>query len=133
MYTTIEVSVGEGCLCIKSTIVKTNDGISIYIGGGQKPHIGTVVISQPRKSLTGDRVIKCTTSVINTLGHKDDEIAIPIAEEICKKFEVTTVVTAGVHIDDANDLDIKQLKSNSEILMSLMTSAIEEKFYNYYI
>ena len=126
MYTTIEVSVGEGYLCIKSTIVKTKDGISIYIGGGQKPHIGTVIISQPRKSLTGSCVAKCTTSVINTLGHKDDEIAIPIAEEICRKFEVSTVVTAGVHIHDANAVEIKQLKSNAEMLMSLITSAIEK-------
>jgi gallate decarboxylase subunit D len=125
MYTTFHISIGEGSLCLNSTTIKTEDGINIFIGGGEKIHIGTTVISQPRPSLTGDGSSSCTTSVINLLGHKDDEIAIPIAEEICKHFKETTVVTAGVHIDNATAQHIEQLKNNRAQITSMIIDSLE--------
>ena len=63
--------------------------------------------------------------MFNILGHKDDLIAIPIAEEICKQFKETTVVTAGVHIDNATAQDIEQLKSYGNQITSLIVAAIK--------
>lgn len=125
MYSAFNVSFGEGSLSLESTIIKTQDGISIYIGGGEKAHIGTTVISQPRASLTGNGSISCTTSVINILGHKDDEIIIPIAEKVCKHFNETTVVVAGIHIDRARALEIEKLKRNGDRIASLIIESIE--------
>jgi gallate decarboxylase subunit D len=125
MYTTFHISIGEGSLRLESTIIKTQDGINIFIGGGERIHVGTTVISQPRPSLTGDGSTSCTTSVINLLGHKDDEIAIPVAEEICKHFKETTVVTAGIHIDNATAQYIEELKSNRMQITSMIIEAIE--------
>ncbi|MPW26461.1 hypothetical protein GC105_11735 [Alkalibaculum sp. M08DMB] len=129
MYSTIEVSVGKGHLCIKATIIKTHDGIAIYVGGGEKTHIGTVVISQPRASLDNENVSRSTNSIINTIGHKDDEIAIPIAEEVCQKFKVMTVVTAGIHIENADVIDIENIKSNCEKLKFLIIDKLAETYY----
>ncbi|AOT72040.1 hypothetical protein [Geosporobacter ferrireducens] len=125
MYATFHVSVGEDSLHLKSSIVRTQDGINIYVGGGGKTHIGTTVISQPRPSLTGDGSRSCTTSVFNILGHKDDEIAVPIAEEICKHFNEVTVVTAGIHIEKATVIDIEKLKGYGIQMISLIIAAIE--------
>ncbi|MBB6216094.1 hypothetical protein HNQ80_002193 [Anaerosolibacter carboniphilus] len=127
MYSTFHIQFGEGSLCLKSSIVKTQDGIHIYVGGGEKAHIGTTVISQPRPSLKGDGRTSCTTSVFNILGHKDDEIAIPIAEEICKYFNETTVVTAGIHIGQATAQDIEQLKWYGTQITILIIRAINEE------
>lgn len=126
MHSTYHVSIGEGILCLKSTIVKTQDGINIYIGGGDKTHIGTIVISQPRPSLTGDGSTSCTTSMFNILGHKDVEIAIPIAEKICKHFKETTVVTAGIHIDKAAAQDIENLKWHGMQIIPLIIEALKD-------
>ncbi|KUO53543.1 MAG: hypothetical protein APF76_12095 [Desulfitibacter sp. BRH_c19] len=127
MYSTFHVSIGEGTLCLKGTIVKTQDGINIYIGGGKKTHIGTTVISQPRSSLTGDGSTSCTTSVLNILGHKDDEIALPIAEEICKHFKETTVVTAGIHIDKATTQVIEKFKWYGTQIIPLIIEQLNGK------
>lgn len=86
----------------------------LYLGGGDKPHIGTVIISQPRSSMRDSNVTSCTTSVINRLSHKDDSIITPIAEAICKKTDSMVVASGGVHIDNASEEDIKRLIHNME-------------------
>ncbi len=120
-------SADEGCFCpedvivekledgkysLQAVAVRTQNGINIYIGGGELPHIGTVVISQPRLSLKGDGNTSCTTSVFNLVSHKDDAMAIPLAERICKKLNQVVVVTAGVHIDNADKQDIDRFIRN---------------------
>lgn len=97
-------------------MTKTQDGVNIYIGGGEKSHIGTIVVSQPRYSLKGDGSISCTTSVYNLIGHKDDGIAIPLAEELCKKINQVVVVSGGVHVENAASKDIEKLIKNGEEL-----------------
>ena len=97
-------------------MTKTQDGVNIYIGGGEKSHIGTIVVSQPRCSLKGDGSISCTTSVYNLVGHKDDGIAIPLAEELCRKINQVVVVSAGVHVENAASKDIEKLIKNGEEL-----------------
>jgi hypothetical protein len=46
------------------------------------------------------------------LGHKNDEIGIPIVEEIRRHFKETTVVITGIHIDNATAEYIDQLNNN---------------------
>lgn len=69
----------DGKYSLQAVITKTNGGLSVYLGGGDEPHIGTVAISQPRLSQKGDGSISCTTSVINLLHHKDDTLAVPLS------------------------------------------------------
>lgn len=104
-------NVGEGLLNLKALVIKTDEGVNIYLGGGEKPHIGSVVISQPRRSLKGNGTISCTTSVFNLLGHKDDHLAIPLCEYLCTNLNQVVVVTAGVHIDNATPEDIETFKT----------------------
>jgi hypothetical protein len=111
---------GEGRLKLKAVVTAVPEGVNIYLGGGEKPHIGTVVISQPRQSLKCDGSTSCTTSVFNLLGHKDDGIAIPLAEEICKRLNRLVVVTAGVHIDNATIEDIERLKNSGRLLTDMI-------------
>lgn len=113
-------TINEGKYSLEAVVVITGDGINIYLGGGEKPHLGTVVISQPRPSLKGDGTISCTTSVFNFMHHKDDGLAVPLAELICKSMNTPVVVTAGVHIDSATGDDIDKLYHNMEKLGALV-------------
>jgi len=110
MIKNILLTCGEGKFTMKAVVCFALKGINIYLGGGEIPHVGTVVVSQPRPSLKNKGKISCTTSVFNILGHKDDEIAVPMAEEICKKTNQVVVVTAGVHIENATMEGIDRLK-----------------------
>jgi hypothetical protein len=114
----------DGKYSLHAAVIRTPDGINIYLGGGELPHIGTVVISQPRQSLKGNGLISCTTSVFNLISHKDDGLAIPLAEKICKEFNQVVVVSAGVHIDNATERDIKRLIENLDKLISKLETAI---------
>ncbi len=104
----------DGKYTIEALVLITDDGIMLYLGGGEKPHIGVVVMSQPRPSMKEDKTISCTTSVINRLSHKDDIIIAPMAEAICKKANAVVVASGGVHVDVVEDSDIKRLMRNME-------------------
>ena len=80
--------------------------------GGEQPHVGAVVLSVPRSGLTEPAKTSCNSIVIPILGHKDDEIAKPVAEEIAKKYNKIVALVAGVHIDKACPADIKKLVGN---------------------
>lgn len=110
MNNIFQENIGEGPLNLKAVVIKTHEGINIYLGGGAIYHIGSVVISQPRPSLTGDDTVSCTTSVFNLLGHKDDHLAVSLAEYLCRNLSQVVVVTAGVHIDNATIEDIETFK-----------------------
>jgi len=121
MIESMTLTCDEARFMMKAVISFTSGGINIYLGGGESPHIGTVVISQPRPSLRESGVTSCTTSVFNLLGHKDDEIAIPMAEKICKNTNRVVVVTAGIHIDHATTEDIDRLKmASSELTQKIL-------------
>lgn len=103
---------GEGRYSITGIISYTTDGIVVQLCGGEKPHIGTVVLSQPRPSLANDENTSATTSILNLLNHKDDIAAKPVAEMLAKTLNQVVVVTAGIHVDNAAEHDIEILQSN---------------------
>jgi len=112
--------VNDGKYTIESVVVKTKSGVNIYLGGGEKSHIGTVVVSIPRPSLIGDGSISCTTSLFNLISHKDDILAVPLAEELTKQLNQVVVVSAGVHVEKATSEEITRIKTNLDILKNLI-------------
>lgn len=106
----------DGIYSLRVLIMNTNDGILLYVEGGEKPHLGTVVISQPRPSLKGDNNMSCTTSILNRLSHKDDLIIVPLAEAVCLKMNSFVVASGGVHISNAKEFQIKRLIKNMKAL-----------------
>jgi hypothetical protein len=117
-----EFSAGSEKHRVYLTLYLTAGGAVAILDGGEKPHIGAVAIAVSRPSLK-DRTVRSTTSSVFTLvGHKDDEIARPMAERLAKALNRTTIVTCGVHVDHATEQDIELLKSNS---MACVDTAID--------
>ena len=117
-------SAGEGRYRVDIAAVITGDGISVLLTGGELPHVGAVVISVPRNSLAGEGV-SCDSWVMPVPGHKDAEAARPVAELICRSTGQTTVVTAGIHINQAVSWELEALLNNcntaAKQLVSLLT------------
>ena len=85
------------------------EDILITLKGGDKPHIGTAVLSVPRPSLTGDGSISATSSVLNVTGHKDETICRILAEKAAKKYGVTAVCIGGFHMDGISAGQIREV------------------------
>lgn len=81
----------------------------IILSGGEKPHIGCVVMAIPRLSLTGNGQMSATSSVMNVTGHKDEELCRFLAEQVAKKKEAVTVCTGGFHMDHMSKEQIDEV------------------------
>jgi len=81
---------------------KIGDNLLFVLGGGEKSHIGGVVVCEPGKK----------TRAVRLEGHFDDIVLKPIAETACKKYETTVVAVGGVHVDNATKKEIALLVKN---------------------
>ncbi len=85
-------------------VTPVGEDLVVAVGGGQRPHVGCVVLAQPQPAKTkgGERSASC--SVLTIPPHKEEPIARGIASRLAEVFGRVTVVTAGVH-DDNLDAD----------------------------
>ncbi len=89
---------------------RVGEDVLLCLQGGEKPHIGCVVLAEPRSSLTGDGSVSATSSVINRTGHKDEAICRVLAEKVCKEFNAVTVCTGGFHVDHLTAEQIREVE-----------------------
>jgi len=87
---------GEGKYKVWLRKENIGEDIVYFLGGGERSHIGSVVVARP-----GEEV-----KAIRLEGHYDDVVLKPIAEKACKKYGVTIVAVGGVHVDDATQEEI---------------------------
>jgi len=81
---------------------KIGNDLVFFLGGGERSHIGGVVICELGK----------TVQSIRLTGHYDDIVLKPIAEIACKKYKTKVVAIGGVHIDHATKQEIDLLVKN---------------------
>ena len=126
MLKQLEVKAGTGkyTVCLNGTV--TADGLIVQLMGGEKPHVGAVVLTVLRPDSIDSEKIKCNSTVVPRLGHREDDIAKPIAEEIAKSLRQTVALVAGIHIDNATSEDIKILVENCHLVAKLFISKINQ-------
>lgn len=105
-------SAGTGKYQIIMLATITEDGVVAQIYGGEKAHVGAIALSIPGPGAAAPEKVSCSTTVVPLLGHKDDEVARPVAEELAKTWGSPVVVVAGIHVDNANKEDIRKLLHN---------------------
>jgi hypothetical protein len=96
------ITSGEGKYKVWLKQEKIGDNLLFVLGGGEKSHIGGVVICEPDKK----------TQAIRLEGHFDDIVLKPIAEAACKKYKTKVVAVGGVHVDNATKEEIDMLVEN---------------------
>ena len=76
------------------------DDVVVALGGGERPHVGCVVLAQPHPARDGATKWSASCSVLTIPPHKEEPIARGVAERLAASLGRVAVVTAGVHDDD---------------------------------
>ncbi len=126
----IQLAEGVGKHRMKCIAMWAGKDLSVLIVGGDVPHIGSVAMAVPRPSLRDSKDISSTASVLTAVGHKDDEVARAFSLHLAKELSTIVVVTAGIHIDGADEDDIKKILVNSDKLMKDLVAILNKKESN---
>ena len=103
-------------LPVFAQLVQMGKDCTICIWGGDTPHVGSVVMSTARPSLTGSGV-GVTSSVLNGIGHKDEYVARKFAEAAAEKFVCTAVCSCGIHTDDITPAQLQEVSTVCDKLL----------------
>ena len=92
------------------------EDILVCLQGGERPHLGCVVQTEPRESLTGDGSVSATSSVLNYPGHKDEVVCRYVAEKISRELKRRVVCTGGFHKDGINVDEIREVQMAVDVV-----------------
>ena len=104
------ITSGEGKYKVFLEKKELNSDLIFILGGGERSHIGGVVICKPGKK----------SQIIRLEGHYDDIVLKPIAEAACKKYNTKVVAVGGVHVDNATKQEIDILVKNCKELVKFI-------------
>lgn len=115
---------GEGRCQISLILQDTGNGINALLTGGEKPHVGGVVLALPRPSLRGDGW-SADVYITPVPGHKDVEVARTVAESLARELRCSVVVTAGIHSDNLCPEELSQMIGHCETLTQAALAALK--------
>ncbi len=91
------VEVRRGGRILRAEVSRQGRDLVVAVGGGERPHVGCVVLARPRPSTADPGRTSATVSVLAIPPHKEEAIARPLAEALAVATGGTVVVSAGVH------------------------------------
>jgi hypothetical protein len=103
----MKLTAKKGRIKITFEAIQAGEDLCVVIYGGDDPHIGCVILSVPRPSLKDESIISATASVLNVIGHKDDEVARYVSQTLCSQLNKNVAVTCGIHVDNITDEEIQ--------------------------
>ena len=86
-------------------------GLCGFLTGGEKDHVGGTAYASPRPKSHGEG-ITADVSTICGHAHKDVFAAQSVAQKICLAVNETVCITAGIHVDNASDEELKRIRDN---------------------
>ncbi len=89
----------------------------VVLAGGEKAHIGSIVLAEPRPSTADPASRSVTTQVWNRPPHKEEAVARPVAETLARRLGATVMVVSGIHFAD---LDAEGLEAVSTLCRELL-------------
>ena len=101
-------------ICVE--IRRLGSDYHILVSGGESPHIGCTVLALPRPSLDGSDKMSSTASVLNVMGHKDEEVCRYLAEKVSAGKKATVVCTGGIHMDGITKEQIAEIMETMQII-----------------
>ena len=110
------LQVGDGKYAIWAEVVEAGNDLLVYIGGGERPHIGGASFMSPRGAPFS---LSCPK-------HKDYIVSSDASIRISAATGRTCLVVVGIHVDNASISDIEKLLYNSERCVDLLVSKLKE-------
>ncbi len=120
----VSATAGSGRYRVEGRGVATGAGVVITLTGGERPHVGAVGLGIPRPSRRDPARTSATSSVLAVTGHRDDELAKPLAELAAARLGQEAVVVVGVHVDGATDEEIARLSENTRQAAELLLAEL---------
>jgi len=117
---------GEGRCQISLTLMDTGNGIHGLLTGGEKPHVGGVVLALPRPSLRGEGW-SADIYITPVPGHKDVDVARRVAETLARELRFPVAITAGIHSDQLRPEELNEIICHCD---SLTQTALASITYN---
>lgn len=90
-------------------VIKAGENVILLLTGGDVPHIGAVAVGVPRPSLLNPEVTSADASVFVLTGHKDDELAKPLAKEAASILGKAVVAVVGIHVHAPTEQEIAEI------------------------
>lgn len=119
----IEITDFRDRVLLTLSAVPLGEDWCVALGGGDRPHVGAVAISQPRPSLADAALTSATTSVVAVLGHKEDELARAVAARMASVLGVVVTVSCGIHMDGAT---LETITTIRELALEMTENLIAE-------
>jgi hypothetical protein len=105
---------GEGKYRIWADIIGAGDDLIVYVGGGDKPHIGSASIFEK-----GGKLL-----TISIPGHEDHIVSDEAAERITEATGRRCIVIVGIHVNSASKSEIKTLVENSTKCVKILLDKV---------
>lgn len=119
----MKFEINEGTGKTRITLVAMHMGNDIVVTiFNEKAHIGAVAFAE--YAFNEERT---SVSIITRLGHKDDIIAQKTAHTITKNLQKASCVIAGVHIDNINKSEIREVERNCDVLASRLVEFLAKQ------
>lgn len=109
-----DITCGAGIHAVTLRFLDSGNGLCLLLTGGEAPHIGCVVMAVPRPSLRGSGT-SCDVYSLPVPGHKDGDVAIPLAKYLCSNIRTVITLSAGIHVDNATAEDIRIIQQNCQL------------------
>ena len=115
------VEEGPGQRKLEALVAVVGEDLVVTVGGGEKPHVGCVVLATPYPAKRGSGGWSASCSVLTIPPHKEEPIARCIAVALAAGLGRVTVVTAGVHDENIDGDGIRTyLRLGEELAETLL-------------
>ena len=111
---------------IGAWVTAVGEDLVVAVGGGERPHVGCVVLAQPSPSKERPETWSASCSVITIPPHKEEPIARGVATRLAEALGRVIVVTAGVHDDNLDADGIAVYLRLGEELAQRLTSSFRQ-------
>lgn len=119
----LDLTMERGRIRINIKAFSIGEDLCVIISGGDRPHIGCVTLSVPRPSLLDESKTSATTSLLNLIGHKDDEAAKYVSKTLSSRLNKNVVVTCGIHVDN---ITVEEIDVTLTLLKELTDNLIKK-------
>lgn len=105
--------IGDGRYRVTIEVIELGKDLVVIFSGGDK-HIGAVSLSLVRKSLRDPGQLSASNSLLTVPGHKEEDIAIPLAKKITSRTGRNCVLVAGIHLDNITNEELDTIWENCQ-------------------
>ena len=114
------MAAGRGARRLTAVACRAGGDLVVTVTGGDRPHVGCVVLAQPHAAAGSTRT-RVTSTVVAIPPHREEALARPLAERLAGALGTTVVVAAGVHEDNlAPEGVATYLRLGDELALALL-------------